>query len=160
MTANGEQLMAEHLAWLEQQQIHVSGRIAEEVFPKVNPQLFADVLRREIDLSKYGEGVYKFYFTFTIMENTVLKFHGEHYSRKKRAVEIAVRVPLEEVLAANQEETIRLMEKAYLEGIDLIGTLKLVAPFDYQAFKADVAAIFANKDWYVADLANNMPADE
>ena len=158
MTASGEQLMAEQIAWLEEQQIHVSGRIAEELFPKVNPQLFADVLRREIDLSKYGEGVDKFYFTFSILGNTVLKFHGEHYSRKKRAVEIAVRVPLEETLSANQEETIRLMEKAYLEGIDLIGTLKLVAPFDHVAFKKDVEAIFANKDWYVAGLVDNMPA--
>jgi hypothetical protein len=157
MTASGEQIMAEHLAWLEEQQIHVSGRIAEELFPKVNPQLFADVLRREIDLSKYGEGVDKFYFTFSILGNTVLKFHGEHYSRKKRSVEIAVRIPLEEVLAANQEETIRLMEKAYLKGIDLIGTLKLVTPFDHDAFRRDVEAVFANKNWYLADLLNNFP---
>jgi hypothetical protein len=77
----------------------------------------------------------KFYFTFSVLGNTTLKFHGEHYSRKKRAVEIAVRVPLEAVLSANQEETIRLMEKAYLEGIDQIGTLPLVAPFDQLAFR-------------------------
>lgn len=158
MTANGEQIMAEQIAWLEEQQIHISGRIAEELFPKVNPQLFADVLREEIDLSKYGEGVDKFYFTFSILGNTVLKFHGEHYSRKKRAVEIAVRIPLEEALSANQEETIRLMEKAYLEGIDLIGTLNLVAPFDHVAFKEDIEAFFENKDWYVENLEKYQPA--
>jgi hypothetical protein len=149
--------MAEHLAWLDKQQIHVSGRFVEEVFPKFNPGVFSDVLRREIDLSRYGEGVNKFYFTFVALGNTTLKFHGQHYSRKKRAVEIAVRVPLEAVLSANQEETIRLMEKAYLEGIDLIGTLPLVAPFDQMAFRRDVEAIFADKDWYVADLARNVP---
>jgi hypothetical protein len=90
---------------------------------------------RKIDLFKYGEGVAKFYFTFSVLGNATLKFHGEHYSSKKRAVEIAVRVPLEAVLSANQEETICLMEKAYLEGIDQIGTLPLVAPFDQLAFR-------------------------
>lgn len=42
--------MAEQKAWLESQQIHVSDRIAQEVFPKVNPQIFADVLRRNTAL--------------------------------------------------------------------------------------------------------------
>lgn len=153
MTANGEQLMAEHLAWLEQQQIHVSGRIAQEVFPKVNPQLFADVLRERIDLSFYGEGVDKFYFTFIALENTVLEFEGEHYERETRKVEVAVRISLEEVLSASQEKTIALMETAYLKGIGQIVHLELAAPFDYLAFRRDVTDIFAEENWYAEALA-------
>ncbi len=141
--------MAEQKAWLEGQQIHVSGRIAQEVFPKVNPQIFADVLREKIDLSTYGEGIDKFYFTFIVMEDTVLQFEGEHYNRNSRKAEIAVSIPLDQVLDASQEQTIGLMQEAYLDGIDQIAHLELAAPFDHLALRSDVAKIFADEDWYV-----------
>ncbi len=137
------------MAWLEGQQIHISGRIAQEVFPKVNPQIFADMLREKIDLSTYGEGIDKFYFTFIVMEDTVLQFQGEHYNRNTRNVEIAVSIPLEQVLDASLEQTIYVMQQAYLDGIDQMAHLELAAPFDYLALRSDVAQIFADKDWYV-----------
>lgn len=146
--------MAEQMAWLEGQQIHVSGRIAQEVFPKVNPQIFADVLRERIDLSTYGEGIDKFYLTFIVMGDTVLKFEGEHYNCNSRKAEIAVSIPLEQVLDASQEQTIALMQQAYLEGIEQIAQLKLAAPFDFLALRSDVASVFAEPEWYIETLAN------
>ncbi|MCG8328621.1 MAG: hypothetical protein MI974_13095 [Chitinophagales bacterium] len=151
MTAK-EQLIKAQQASEEAHQIHISCRIAERLFPKINPAIFSDVLRRKIKLSQYDNGILKFYFTFVAMENMVLKFDGIYYSRKKRHLEVAVRIPFEEILAANQTETIHLMEKAFLEGIDLIATKKLAAPFDHQAFKKDVEAIFAQENWYEEDL--------
>lgn len=156
MTAREEKLMAAQQAWLEKQQIHVSGRIAQELFPKVNPVLFCDVLRREISLSDYGDGIKKFFFTFVVMEPTALKFDGIHYDVKKRYLEVAVRAPYEEITEASQAETIRLMEKALLEGVDQIATLKLAAPFDHKAFKRDVQAIFAREGWYEEDRKQYM----
>ena len=43
------------------------------------------------------------------------------------------------------------MEKALLKGIDTIAEheRELVAPFEYRAFKADVEAVFENRNWYV-----------
>ena len=153
MTVSPDKIYAEQLAWLERQQIHVSGRIAQQVYPKANPVLFEEVLRQKIDLSKYGDGLSKYFFTFIVLENTVLEFEGSYFNTDDRTAEIAVRIPLDEVLEASQERTIRLMENAYLKGVDLIGTLDLGASFDHDAFKRDVKGIFENPDWYESDLA-------
>ncbi len=158
MIANPERQLAEHLAWLDQQQIHVSGRIAQEVFPKVNPSVFADALRRQIDLSAYGNGIEKFFFTFVALENTSLKFDGLHYDAEQHRVEVAIAIPIDEVISATQKATFALMGKAYLEGIQLLGTLDLGDSFDYKAFQEDVAIIFAEDDWYAADLATYQAA--
>ena len=152
MTAKEEQLIRAQQALIENNPIQVSGRISEKVFPKVNPMIFRDTLQKVIRIVDYGDGILKFYFTFIAMENMVLKFDGIYYSRKKRHLEVAVRIPFEEIVATNQTETIHLMEKAFLEGIGLIATKKLAAPFDHQAFKQDVEAIFAQEDWYKEDL--------
>lgn len=73
---------------------------------------------------------------------------GASYSRKNRRAVIAVEMPYQDLFSASKEEVIRLMEVAYLEGIEQIADLRLTAPFDHQAFKADVQAIFAQEDWY------------
>jgi hypothetical protein len=130
--------------------IYVSGRIWHELYPKVDPSPFLFKLYEEIDFESYGKGLDKFYFTF-IVTRKENKLHqpGRYFSRKKRALEVAIRLPYDEVYQASQEETFRLLEAAFLAGIDQIGEVKLAEPFDYKAFKADVAKIFEDKDWYV-----------
>ena len=41
-----------------------------------------------------------------------------------------------------------MMEKAYLEGIDLIDTLPLASEFNTKGFKKDVETIFSQDRWY------------
>ncbi|MGH1438048.1 MAG: hypothetical protein ACRBG0_26675 [Lewinella sp.] len=147
----------EHLLTLEaqakDQQIFISGRIWHELYPKVDPGLFLEVLGEKIDLKKYGDGIAKFYFTFVVIEKLTPNFSGwvgSDYFPKRASVDIGIRVPYEEIVAADEATVIRLMEKALLEGIDTIADHehKFVAPFDYKAFKADVKAIFAEENWY------------
>ena len=154
MTAKEEQLIRAQQALIENNPIQISGRIKKELFPKVNPMIFRDILQREILFSDYGDGISKFYFTFIAMEITpnFSDWIGIDYYPKTRKVDIGVEIPSKEVPNANQTETIHLMEKAFLEGIDLIATKKLAAPFDHQAFKKDVEAIFAQENWYEEDL--------
>jgi hypothetical protein len=157
MTVNEEQFSTEELQELDkEQQLFISGRIWHELYPKVRPSLFLKVLRQKIDLKKYGEGVAKFYFTFVVIEKLTPNFSGwvgSDYFPKKASVDIGIRVPYEEVVVGDEATVIKLMEKALLEGIDTIAAHehKLVAPFDYKAFKADVAAIFAQEGWYETD---------
>jgi hypothetical protein len=147
----------EHLLTLEaqakDQQIFISGRIWHELYPKVDPGLFLEVLGEKIDLKKYGDGIAKFYFTFVVIEKLTPNFSGwvgSDYFPKRASVDIGIRVPYEEIVAGDEATVIRLMEKALLEGIDTIAAHehKFIAPFDYKAFKADVEAIFAEENWY------------
>jgi hypothetical protein len=130
--------------------IYVSGRIWHEVYPKVDPSPFIFKLYEEIDFESYGKGLNKFYFTF-IVTRKENKLHqpGRYFSRKKRALEVAIRLPYDEVYEASQAATFRMLEAAFLEGIDQIGEVKIAEPFDYKSFKADVAKIFEDENWYV-----------
>lgn len=150
MIADQQQLLVEQQAQIEKEQLHFSGRIWHELLPKVRPSLFRTALRPQIDLSKYGEGITKYYFTFVAMELTpnFEDWVGVSYSTKHRRAEVAIELPYHELIKASDEEVIKLMEKAYLEGINNIADLNLSAPFDYKAFKADVEAIFAEENWY------------
>ncbi|MEL7252316.1 MAG: hypothetical protein AAFO03_28150 [Bacteroidota bacterium] len=130
--------------------IYVSGRVWHEVHPKVNPSPFIYKLYEEIDFESYGKGLSKFYFTFIVTQpQNKLHQPGRYFSRKKRALEVAIRLPYEEVYHASEEDTFRMLEAAFLQGIEQIGEVKLPAPFDFEAFKTDVAKIFEDKDWYV-----------
>lgn len=149
----------------DEQTVFISGRIWHELYPKADPGLFLDVLRRDIDLTKYGDGIAKFYFTFVIMEELTPNFSnwvGSDYYPRKNSIDIGIRVPYQEVIDGDKRTVIKLMEKALLEGIDTIAEheQEFVAPFDYAVFKADVETIFENPDWYVEDLANHLNKEE
>lgn len=157
MTVSTKELAQDEWAAEREEQLFVTGRISQDIYPEMWPAAFEDALRPVIELSKYGDGVKKFFFTFIALKNTVLKFAGAYYNRKKRHVEIAIRIPLEELLGIGQAATIRRMEQTYLEAIDKIGELNLAGPFDHTAFRADVEAVFDQEDWYVEHLPKNLP---
>ena len=137
----------------EKQRIFVSGRIWHEVYPKVNVTPFIYALNDGIDLGKYGEGIQKFYFTFLVQKTDFFK-PAKFYSYKKKEADLSVEIPIEKVENASEEEAIKLMEEAYLEGIDKLAAIKSLADFDVEAFKKDVEAIFAKEKWYeIAEAA-------
>lgn len=153
MIADEQQLLREQEERAEKEQLHFSGRIWHEVLPKVRPSLFIKALRPQIDLRDYGEGLAKFYFTFVVLEKLTPNFAnwvGSDYYPKKASVDIGVRVPYQKVVEGDEHDVIKLMEQAVLDGIDTLAEHEeqFIAPFDYQVFKADVAAIFAQENWY------------
>lgn len=131
----------------ENQQIFVSGRLWHEIYPKVNVTPFIQALNEGIDLTKYGDGIQKFYFTFIVQNRDFFK-SAKFYSTKKREADISVEIPIEKVETATNEETIKLMEEAYLEGIEKLKTIKRLHDFDVDAFKRDVEKIFSQEKWY------------
>lgn len=146
MTVKEEQQLIEIS---DDHQIYISGRIWHELYPKVNPTPFLRALRKGIDLTKYGAGINKFYFTFIVEKNNdIIDFSGTYFDPETKEAEIAVAIDYDQALKASESERIKLMEKAYLEGIDLIETLPLPSEFDIAAFKKDVALIFAQASWW------------
>lgn len=130
-------------------QIYVSARVWHEVQSKVRLAPFIYALHEGIDLSKYGSSLKKFYFTFLILRPERTLFHpGTYFDKEKKATEIAVSIDYYKVLNGSQEEIIKMMEAAYLEGVELIDTLPLESGFDVTAFKEDVQAIFSQDRWY------------
>ncbi len=133
----------------ENRQIYVSARLWHEVHPKVELAPFIYALHDGIDLSKYGKGLKKFFFTFLILKpDNKLFFPGTYFNKKKREAEIAVSIDYDKVFNASRPELFKMMEAAYLEGIGLINTLPLEDDFDVAGFKKDVEEIFSRDKWY------------
>lgn len=133
----------------EERQIYISARLWHEIQPKVRLAPFVYALHDGIDLSKYGAGLKKFFFTFLILRPERMLFTpGTYFDKEKRSAEIAVQIDYDKVEKASKEEVIKMMEDAYLEGIGLIATLPLPDEFDVDAFKEDVKAIFSVEKWY------------
>ena len=133
----------------DDRQIYISARLWHEIQPKIDLQPFIFALHEGIDLTRYGNGLKKFYFTFLILlPDKSLWPPGTYFSRKREAAEIAVDIDYDRIKQATKAEAFELMERAYLEGIDLIKTLPLKSSFDVEAFRKDVAAIFTKERWY------------
>jgi len=114
----------------------------------IAPFIFA--LHEGIDLTKYGEGLKKLYFTFLVMppDDQVLVPY-QHYSAKKQEADISVPIPYEAVVNAAAPELVRLMEQAYLQGIEgLKSYAALLRDFDVEWLKRDVEKIFEKEGWY------------
>ena len=132
----------------EDRQIYISGRLWHEVYPKVNLTPFIYVLHDGIGLSKYGKGLKKFYFTFIVVKpHDEINVPYTRFDKELRAADIAVGIPYDLVESASEEETIGLMEKAYLEGIEKLGSLP-IEDFDVDSLKEDVEEIFSRDGWY------------
>jgi len=132
----------------DDRQIYVSARLWHEIDSKVRLAPFIYALHDGIDLSKYGDKLDRFYFTFLILRPERMLFKpGTYYSRKRKRIEVAVAIDYEKAFNATQPDLIKMMEKAYLKGIEMIGT-RIKTGFDIEQFKKDVEAIFAVDKWY------------
>lgn len=132
----------------DDRQIYVSARLWHEIQPKVDVAPFINALHNGIDLTKYGDALDKFYFTFLILLPNRKRFlPGTYYSRKKKSIEVAVAIDYERAFTATRPELFEMMEQAYLEGIDMIST-RIKTGIDLGQFKKDVEAIFAVDKWY------------
>jgi hypothetical protein len=138
----------------EDRQLYLSGRIWEEVQPKFNLVPFIYALHDAIDLAKYGNGIRKFYFTFIIVpaDDLINRPAKQYFHAKKREAEISVEIPWLIFKNATETEAIKLMETAYLNGIELIKTLPLKERFDVGEFRRDVERIFGREEWYKRPL--------
>lgn len=133
----------------DDRQIYVSSRLWHEIYSKVNLPPFIFALHEGIDLSKYGDGLKKFYFTFIIVTPAdKVNQAYTHYDKKERSADIAIAIPYDQAEKASESELIKLMEQAYLQGIDQLHQLRLKGEFDICAFRKDVEAIFSVDNWY------------
>ncbi len=140
---------------LDDRQIYISSRLWHEIYPKVDLTPFIFTLHEGIDLSKYGEGIKKFYFTFIIVKpDDKINLPYTHYSKNKEEVDIAIEIPYERAQKASEIELIQLMEEAYLRGIEQLKTLPVKGRFDVDRLKKDVEMIFSKDRWYeIAQVA-------
>lgn len=139
----------------DERQIYISGRLWHEIYPKMDIAPFIFALHEGIDLTKYGEGLKKLYFTFLVMppDDQVLAPY-QHYSSKKQEADISVRIPYEAVVNAAAPELLRLMEEAYLQGVERLKSYTaLVRDFDVEWLKRDVEKIFEKEGWYEMEAA-------
>lgn len=133
----------------DDRQIYISSRLWHEIQPKVDLTPFIFTLHNGIDLSKYGEGIRKFYFTFIIVRpDDEINHPYARFTRKNREADIAIEIPYAKAQKASEGELIKLMEEAYLKGIETLKALPLREGFDADRLERDVRAIFARDGWY------------
>ena len=130
-------------------QIYVTARAWHEIWPKLQLQPFIFGIHEGIDLSKYGNSIIKFYFTFIVVQqDDNINLPYAVYDEKKQEVDLAIQIPYTAVLNATDSGVLKLMEHAYIEGIETLRTFELESPFDIDQFKKDVEAIFAQDKWH------------
>lgn len=135
----------------EDRQIYISSRLWHEIHPKVDLTPFIFTLHEAIDLSKYGKGIKKFYFTFIIVKpDDEINHPYTHFNKKDKEADIAIKISYQKALEASEVELIHLMEDAYLKGIEKLKTLQVKGLFDFDKLKKDVEVIFSRKKWYEA----------
>lgn len=133
----------------DDRQIYISARLWHEIQSKVRLAPFIHALHDGIDLSKYGNGIEKIYFTYIIVKpHSINNETYARYYKKYKKVDMALAIPYERAREASRLEMIQLMQETYLEGIDQLSTLPIQGTFDAAAFRKDVEAIFAVDKWY------------
>lgn len=132
----------------DDRQIYISARLWHEIQPKIDLQPFIFALHEGIDLTKYGGGLEKFYFTFIIVPpEDEINLPYCHYDSEKCEVDVGIAVSYQLMAKSTKSESFGLLEEAYLNGIKQIATLPL-ANFDADALRENVKNIFAKEDWY------------
>lgn len=132
----------------EDRQIYISGRIWHEIINKVNFTPFIYVLHDKLDLITFGEGLARFYFSFIIVKpDDQINASYAHFNEKKKSADIAISIPYHLYDKASEKESIKLMENAYLKGIDELNELP-INDFDVSGLKSAVEAIFAQDNWH------------
>ncbi|MDX1939525.1 MAG: hypothetical protein SFU99_03180 [Saprospiraceae bacterium] len=129
-------------------QIYVSGRVWHEYYPKINVTPFIYALYENIDLAKYGNGLKRFLFTYIVTKPDGFYEPVVIFDKTKKEADISIVIPNEVIENATEEETIKIMEAIYLQGIDKLNSIKEISNFDVATFKKDVEAIFAKEKWY------------
>jgi hypothetical protein len=132
----------------EDRQIYISGRVWHEIMNKVNFTPFIYVLHDKLDLSAFGEGLTRFYFTFIIVKpDDQINVPYAHFNKNNKSADIAIAIPYHLYDEAPEKEAIELLEHAYLEGVDKLNELP-IKDFDVMGLKNTVELIFAQDNWY------------
>ena len=132
----------------EDRHIYISGRVWHEVINKVNFTPFIYVLHDNLDLSTFGKGLARFYFSFIIVKpDDQINTPYARFNEEKKFADIATSIPYNLYDKASEKEAIKLMEDAYLKGIDQLNELP-IQNFDVTSLKNAVEAIFAQDNWY------------
>jgi hypothetical protein len=131
----------------QDRQIYISGRIWHDILPKVDISPFLYALHDSINLSDFGKGLQRYYFSFILMpEGEQINLPYAHYDAERRIADVAVSVPYGDY----EEKTtnrILMLENAYLQGIDRLAALN-ITEFDVKAFYQNVKKVFAAEGWY------------
>ncbi|MCG8328543.1 MAG: hypothetical protein MI974_12700 [Chitinophagales bacterium] len=132
----------------EDRQIYISGRVWHEVMHKVNLTPFIYTLHDQLNLTSFGKGLARFYFSFIIVKpDDQINTPYARFNKSKKFADIAISIPYNLYDNASEKETIQLMEDAYLKGIDQLNELS-IQDFDATSLKNVVAAIFAQDNWH------------
>jgi hypothetical protein len=133
----------------EDRQIYISARLWHEIHQKVDLSPFIFALHEGIDLTRYGKAIKKFHFTFIIVKpDDEINRPASHFDQMEKVADISISIPYEQVLKASKTGLIKLMETAYLKGIEELDSFPLEDNFDVSRFKEDVSAIFSQDKWY------------
>lgn len=100
------------------------------------------LLNSSFSLADYGEGIQKIFLVFLAVPSED-KFHQPHinYTDSESHLELALRLPYKDVLAANSEASMRLLKETFLEGVKLCDESGIES-FNWQVFHQELKKVF------------------
>ena len=123
-----------------------------EIADKLNVLPIEQALNEHIDLSNYGTGVRRIYFTYIAVRPTNTIHENEaRYLAKSKTLDLSLQLSYEHVLTAEPARVLHMMAALFLVSIDLYERFR-IKEFDEENFRQDVRNLFEQRGWIAGQL--------
>lgn len=111
-------------------------------------------MNQHLSIKKYSQVVDSVIFMFLVYPNNdPYAKEVKRYSRRKKWIEIGLKLDYDRLLVATEKETLQMMAQLYLDAIKMYPTIRgkvRLEEFDYEVFYVDVRTLFVAQGWVEA----------
>jgi len=111
----------------------------EKLGRKINVAKFEDTLNEHLQLSDYGSGIVKLFFVFLGVSISNEFHQGKiKYTATEKHLEIAMHLPYDDLVVADEEKAFELMCDLLVETIEHMDEFPPTEDFDFNRLYVDV----------------------
>lgn len=115
----------------------------EKLGRKINVEKFEDTLNEHLQLSDYGNGIAKLFFVFLGVPISNEFHQGKiKYTAAEKHLEIALHLPYDDLVAANEEKAFELMCDLFIDVIEDMEEIPPTEDFDFNHLYRDALNLF------------------
>ena len=108
-------------------------------------------LNEEISNKNYGQGIFHWGYISICCPPELYNggFFKEikKYTKKRKEIDIRLRIAYEAMLKANEKEVYKLFCDSFLRSIDIAENELEIKDFDFRAFRKDLTDLFRKEGW-------------
>lgn len=142
--------MVQHIRYSDkkdQEAFWFNSMATSETINLLDIQTLADLFNEQIDLSKYGTGLHRIYFTFQAIDPNTYQLENEiNFDPELNYLHISLPLSYQHLLNASSETIREMIARLFLVAINLYDEAG-VTNFDQNGFKNEVARILEKEKW-------------